>query len=59
MQYDWRKPNRFLTLQVGDTASDQVVFLAFCALDGECDNMVCVLMLVTNQVKGNKFGVKV
>ena len=29
MPHDWRKPNRLLTLQVGDTANDQIVFLAY------------------------------
>ena len=34
MPYDWRKPNRLLTLQIGDTTSDQVVFSACGAPDG-------------------------
>ena len=33
--------------------------LAYGALDGDCDNMVCVLKLVTHPVKAYKFGVKV
>ena len=32
--YDWRKANRLLTLQVGDMAQDQIVFLA-CAVQPE------------------------
>ena len=59
MPHDWRKPNDFLTLLIGDTHRDRVVFLAHGALDGERDNMVCVLKLVTNLLKGNRFGVEV
>ena len=44
MPYGWRDLNRFLTLQIGDTA-------------GECATMVCVLKLLTTVVKGNRFGV--
>ena len=36
--YDWRKPNRLLTLQIGDATNVQVVFLACGAQDGELDN---------------------
>ena len=39
---DWRKPNHLLTLQVGDTPTEQVVFPACSA--------------PTNLLKGNKFG---
>ena len=31
MPYDWRKPNRLLTLQFGDIANEQGVFPACCA----------------------------
>ena len=56
-----RKPNHLLTLQIGDTADDQRVFQAFfhSAPGGECDNMIVVLKLVTNLIKGNNFGVEV
>ena len=56
--YDWRKPNRLLALQIGDTAYEQVCFLAYSAPSGECDNMICVLKLVTNLVNGNELDVK-
>ena len=46
MPYDWRKPNHLLTLQIGHTANDQMVFLAYTALGGERD-YICVVMLVT------------
>ena len=36
--HNWRKPNRLLTLHVGDTMREQVLFQAFGAPDGECDN---------------------
>ena len=48
MPFDWRKPERLLSLQIGDTANEQVVFTAYSALNGEFENMVCVLKLVTN-----------
>ena len=35
------------------------MFFAHSALAGEFDNMICVLKLVTNLVKGDKFGLKV
>ena len=54
-----RKPNRLLTLQFGDTAKEQVVFLAYGAPDGERDNMISVLKLVTNLMKCNKLNVEV
>ena len=37
--YDWRKPNRLHTLQMGDTAQEQVVFPAYEPPDG----VVCQL----------------
>ena len=49
---------RLLTLQIGDTASDQTVFPAYSAPGGQCDNMIVVLTLVTNPVNGNKLGAK-
>ena len=58
MPYDWRKPNRLLTLQIGHTANDQMIFLAYSALGG-CDEMIVVLQLITNLVKGNNFEVEV
>ena len=48
MPFDWRKPERLLALQIGDTANEQVLFTAYSAPNGECDNMICVLKLVTN-----------
>ena len=39
MPCDWRKPNPLLTLQIGDTADDQIVLPAYSALGGECDNI--------------------
>ena len=53
MPYDWRQPNCSLALQIGDTANEQVVFLAYCAPVGKCDNMSCVLKFVADLVKGN------
>ena len=50
--YDWRKPNRLLTLQFGDMAKEQVVFPAYRAPGGDCDNMISALELVTNLIKG-------
>ena len=32
MPYDWRKPNRLVTLQIGDTANDQTIFPAYSVL---------------------------
>ena len=55
MPYDWRKPNRLLTLQVGDTANDLQVLLACSAFGGECDRIV-MLKLITNLVKGHFWG---
>ena len=48
-----------LTLQVVDTAHDQIVFLAYSAPGGGCDNMILELKLTTNLVQGNGFGVEV
>ena len=46
--YDWRKPNRLLTLQFRDTAKEQVVFPLYGgAPNGECDNMISVWKLAT------------
>ena len=59
MPYDWRKPNRLLALQIGDTVSDQIAFSAYSAHGGECDNVIVVLKLVTNLVKENTFGAEV
>ena len=53
-----RKPNRLLTLQIGDTATDHTVFTA-CGAPGECNNMFVVLKLITNLVKGTSFCVRV
>ena len=54
--YDWRKPNRLLPLQFGDTTNEQVVFLVYGAPD---DNMISALKLVTDLRKGKKLGVEV
>ena len=48
MPFDWRKLERLLSLQIGDTANEQVVFTAYSAPNGEFDNMICVLKSVTN-----------
>ena len=40
-----RKPNRLLTLQIGDRAHEQVIIPVYCALK-----------LLTNLIKGNKLG---
>ena len=53
MTYDWREPNCLLTLQIGDTANNQMVFPVYSALGGDCDK------LITNLLKGNKFEVEV
>ena len=59
LPFDWRKQNRLLTLQNEDTANEQVVFRAYNAPGGESHNMVWVLKLVTDLVKGTKCGVKI
>ena len=46
----------WLTLQIGDTAYDQMVFPAYSALGGECDNMIVVLKLIPNWLKGGGRG---
>ena len=56
--YDWRKPNRLFTLQFGDTSNAQEVFPAYGAPDGESDNTISALKLVTNLIKGSKLGVE-
>ena len=57
--YDWRKPNRLLTLQIGDAVDEQVVVPEYWAPDGKCDKMISALKLVTHLTKGNKLGVVV
>ena len=57
--YDCRKPKRLLTLQIGDTANEQVVFPAYGARNGDCDHMISSAKLVTHLMKGNKLGVVV
>ena len=59
MPYDWRTPNRLVTPQIGDIASDQIVLRAYSAPCGACDNIIFGLTLVTKLVKGKKFGVTV
>ena len=55
MPNDWRKLNRLLTLQIGDTAKDQMAFLGVqCALR-ECDDMIVALKLITYLVKRKQF----
>ena len=54
--YDWRRPNGVLTLHIGDTAREQVVFPAHGAPGGECDTSVSAWEPVTNLMKGNKAG---
>ena len=41
------------SLQVGDTVHEQIAFSAHAALDGEGDNKICTLKLITNLMKGN------
>ena len=55
--HDWRKPNRLLTLQIGDTMQKQVVFSAYGAPDGECDPLICALKLIANLTTGNQPGI--
>ena len=50
--YDFIKSDRLLTLQFGDTTNEQVVFLAHGAPDGECDNMISAVKLITKHDKG-------
>ena len=50
--YDWRKANRLFILQIGDTANEQVVFVAAGAPDGGRDNMNSALKLVTKLENG-------
>ena len=57
MPYDSRRPNRLLTLQMGDTVTDQMVFPAYSALGEECDDIIVVLKLTTHL--GNNVGVLV
>ena len=57
--YDWRKPNRLLTLQIGDAANEQVVFPAYGAPDGECDNLSSAPKPVKKLMKSNKLVVAV
>ena len=42
-----------------DTANDQIVFLAYSAFGEACGNIIVVLKLITNLMKGNNFGVGV
>ena len=46
--YDWREPHRLLTLQIGATANEQVVFPTYEVLDGECDHLISALKCGTN-----------
>ena len=47
-----------VTLQIGDTTRNHVVFPAEAAPDGgEYDYLVCTLTLVTDLMKGNKLGI--
>ena len=52
MPYDWRKPNRLNTLQIGETANDQTVFPVYSVPmrqhDGGSES--------TNLAKRNNFG---
>ena len=54
-----KKPTRLLTVQIGDTANEQAVFLARGAPDGERDNVVTALNLVTHLTQENEIGVEV
>ena len=53
------KSKRLLTLQIGDTANEQVVSPVHGAPDGECDFLMCALKLVTNVTKRKQAGVVV
>ena len=57
--YDWRKLDRLLTLQMGDRAQEQVVFLVYGVPDGERDSLICALNLVTNLTKESELGIVV
>ena len=64
VRQSWRKTkdeqHEWLVLRsLGDTANEQVVFPAYGAPDGESDNMINALKLVTNLRKRKKFGVVV
>ena len=50
------KPNRLLTLQIGDTANEQVVSPVHGAPDGECGSLMCALKLDTNVTKRKQAG---
>ena len=41
--YEWSKPDRQFTLQIGDTANQQVVFPAYRAPAEECHDMIIAL----------------
>ena len=56
--YDGRGPNRLVTLQIYDTANEELVFLASGAPDGKCDNLISALKRVLNLMQRNKLGVK-
>ena len=55
--YVWRKPNRLLTLQIGDTANEQVVLMASGPPDGERDSMTCALKLAITTDLRRRFAV--
>ena len=42
---DWRKPDRLLTLQIGEATNEQVASPPCGAPDGACDHMICALDL--------------
>ena len=53
----WRGENPAVDCcQVGDTARDQIVILAYVAPDGESDNLICALKLIIHMTKENKLG---
>ena len=54
MPFKCRQPNGLLTLQIGGTTRDQVVFRAYAAPDGQGDDPICTLKFTTNLVTGNK-----
>ena len=49
-EYDWRNPNRLLTLQIGDTRCKNKCFSqTYGPPDGECDTSICALKLTGHQ----------
>ena len=52
----WRTPNRPFVTLIGPSVDDQKVWPAYAARQGQCENKVCVLKLLTHWSEGNQFG---